>query len=571
MNTRNLPASVLLVLLGAGATLLIGAFTRFDPSSPPHLMASAQASSAPQPAVSVEAPSAEPAIAPTLPAAPSSGLAEVIKLAKAHVDESVILAYIKSSHQAFAPAAEEILYLSDLGLSQDVIGALVGTAPSPTAPAPAPAPPQIAAAPEPMPASAPPFASAAPLMAPLPPDGNANAGMFYNDLEPYGAWEQQPDYGLVWQPAIVTINADWSPYVDGGQWLNSDSGWYWNSDYTWGWAPFHYGRWAKVPGHGWVWQPGGNWSPAWVAWRSSSSYVGWAAMPPGAGLNVLGQLTYKNKPAGANATFGLPASAYTFVQAGSLASRNLPRRAAPASRISALFQSSVLLSTYSIVNNRIVNGGISPADVASARQRAVRQVSLRTVSSRDAAGLGLERGALSVYVPASFSKGAANESSPAASAERPPSREPVMLADNITPEAAAAADEAGAAAVPAQLPPLRYPSPPTPGVVQRPMRKIGGEMIPHSLAARPNWQGGFPVAAVERPSSRAPRFESYNQSARQVDMRRPPVEFRTAPAEASRPAVEYHPAQVQAPRPAPEPARAAPAQSALASTSKSGR
>src|SRR5665213_3335370 len=133
MNTRNLPASFLLLAIGAGAVLLIGAFTRFDPTNSPLAAAPSPA----PPLLTQDDPPAEAASEPTLPADLSPGLSELIKLAQAHVDESVILAYIKNSGQVFSPSADEILYLSDLGLSQDVIGTLVKTAPpapvSPTA------------------------------------------------------------------------------------------------------------------------------------------------------------------------------------------------------------------------------------------------------------------------------------------------------------------------------------------------------------------------------------------------------------------------------------------------------
>jgi hypothetical protein len=291
MNTRNLPFSAWLVAIGAGAVLIIGAFAHFDPASSPRPAVGELQS---PPPLTQDGPPAEVSGAPALPANLSPGVGEIIKLAQAHVGESVILAYVKNSGLVFSPTADEILYLSDLGLSQDVIGALVRTASPPTPPQN----PQLIAT-EPAPASP-------PETAPVPasePDAPAESGVFYNNLASYGAWVQQPDYGLCWQPTVETIDPNWTPYVDAGQWLYSDFGWYWQSDYTWGWAVFHYGRWANVPHQGWVWVPGNQWGPAWVAWRSGQSYLGWAPLPPGVSLNVLAQLTYNSKPIGPHATW----------------------------------------------------------------------------------------------------------------------------------------------------------------------------------------------------------------------------------------------------------------------------
>ena len=43
---------------------------------------------------------------------------------------------------------------------------------------------------------------------------------------------------------------------------------------------YHYGRWVKVEDEGWCWKPDYEWAPAWVSWRNSDDYVGWAPLPP---------------------------------------------------------------------------------------------------------------------------------------------------------------------------------------------------------------------------------------------------------------------------------------------------
>ena len=47
------------------------------------------------------------------------------------------------------------------------------------------------------------------------------------------------------------------------------------------WAVYHYGRWGYDEDYGWFWVPGDTWAPAWVQWRYSDDYVGWAPVGPG--------------------------------------------------------------------------------------------------------------------------------------------------------------------------------------------------------------------------------------------------------------------------------------------------
>ena len=75
----------------------------------------------------------------------------------------------------------------------------------------------------------------------------------YEDLDQYGTWRQEPDYGWVWGPSTVEIG--WAPYRYGRWCWVEPWGWTWVDDAPWGFAPFHYGRWAYIAG-GWVWVPG---------------------------------------------------------------------------------------------------------------------------------------------------------------------------------------------------------------------------------------------------------------------------------------------------------------------------
>lgn len=75
----------------------------------------------------------------------------------------------------------------------------------------------------------------------------------YYDLDDYGDWHTDPDYGPVWVPRGVAIG--WAPYQVGHWVYVAPWGWTWVDAEPWGFAPFHYGRWAFVGGY-WGWVPG---------------------------------------------------------------------------------------------------------------------------------------------------------------------------------------------------------------------------------------------------------------------------------------------------------------------------
>ncbi|MES2703703.1 MAG: DUF6600 domain-containing protein [Bacteroidota bacterium] len=106
---------------------------------------------------------------------------------------------------------------------------------------------------------------------------------FYDNLSPYGEWVYDPEYGNVWVP---NEGGDFRPYGSRGNWVMTEYGNTWVSEDPWGWAVYHYGRWTYNPYYGWVWIPGYEWAPAWVNWRYSGNYSGWAPMGPGMTVGV---------------------------------------------------------------------------------------------------------------------------------------------------------------------------------------------------------------------------------------------------------------------------------------------
>jgi hypothetical protein len=73
-----------------------------------------------------------------------------------------------------------------------------------------------------------------------------------SDLQQYGGWDSEPDYGDVWFP---TVAVGWQPYCYGRWTWVAPWGWTWVESEPWGFAPFHYGRWAVFGGR-WGWIPG---------------------------------------------------------------------------------------------------------------------------------------------------------------------------------------------------------------------------------------------------------------------------------------------------------------------------
>ena len=103
------------------------------------------------------------------------------------------------------------------------------------------------------------------------------------DLEAYGDWSEEPEYGAVWFPRAVAV--DWAPYRTGRWSWVAPWGWTWIGYEPWGFAPFHYGRWIYARDR-WGWVPGARiarpvYAPALVAW-SSAPGVGVAvrSVPP---------------------------------------------------------------------------------------------------------------------------------------------------------------------------------------------------------------------------------------------------------------------------------------------------
>jgi hypothetical protein len=109
----------------------------------------------------------------------------------------------------------------------------------------------------------------------------------FEDLDDYGDWRDDPNYGHVWFPNQVAYG--WAPYHAGHWAWISPWGWTWVDDSSWGYAPFHYGRWVSVGGR-WGWVAGpvtvqAVYAPALVVFIGGGpgavgGNVGWFALGP---------------------------------------------------------------------------------------------------------------------------------------------------------------------------------------------------------------------------------------------------------------------------------------------------
>jgi hypothetical protein len=324
---------------------------------------------------------------PNLPA----GVQDVVKMVKAGLNEDVVVAQIKHLGSGYNLSVDQIINLHDQGVTQNEIAALIAnsTTASPSAPPSAPA-----AAPAPTPPPTP-TATATPQNAPLVPTASpgayippqepavappaaagppgaepASLDAFRAQLSPYGAWMDVPGYGLCWRPSVERSDPFWRPYCDQGHWVYTNDGWTWQSEYPWGETVFHYGRWYR-DSLGWAWVPGYDWAPAWVCWRQSEGYCGWAPLPPGAAFKVGVGLWFGGRAA-VDVDFGLGADAFTFVPYDHFWDYHLHEYMLPRERLRLVFGRSYIMNGYRLDHGRFIVEGLGRDHMAALTHHEIR-------------------------------------------------------------------------------------------------------------------------------------------------------------------------------------------------------
>ena len=308
-----------------------------------------------------------PASGGTLPAGitPGTPTAEVVKLAQAGVDAGVIQNYINSCPNAFNVTADEIIALTDAGVSSDMVNAMMAHDKN-------------------LPAAATPPASPAPTDNPetVPPPAPVTQVDFDNSLSPYGQWIQVDGYGRCWRPTTVVYDATWQPYCDRGRWVYTDCGWYWDSDYSWG-VTFHYGRWFHHDNYGWCWWPETVWAPSWVTWRSSGTYCGWAPLPPYTVYQPGIGFTYRGGNVAVSFGFGLSANCFTFVSVGNFCQPHPRNYCVPRQQVTQIYNQTTIINNYNYYshNHTIVNNGVPVTTIGAATHRTIQPVSVNSLAN----------------------------------------------------------------------------------------------------------------------------------------------------------------------------------------------
>jgi hypothetical protein len=279
---------------------------------------------------------------------------DVIKLTRAGITEEVILAELKSAGVSYKLTPDQIIYLSNQGVSESVIQALIRS--EAPVPAPPPGPPAIP------PTGAPPTWAHVPQPLTL--------EHLRELLAPYGTWLDVAPYGSCWRPTAATADLNWHPYAQQGHWIYTEAGWFWHSDYSWGDTVFHFGRWFLDKGT-WVWVPGNAWAPAWVCWREANAYLGWAPLPPLAVFKAGVGLQFDGATVG-DSGLGLGPEAFTFVPDDKFWERNLGTAMLSAEKAAQVFTNSVVKNGYGSVNGVFVVEGVGRERVAALTHREVK-------------------------------------------------------------------------------------------------------------------------------------------------------------------------------------------------------
>jgi Family of unknown function (DUF6600) len=189
--------------------------------------------------------------------------------------------------------------------------------------------------------------------------------IFYAQLDHYGTWVDVEPFGMCWTPDDVDWG--WRPYSY-GSWAYTDYGWTWISDEPWGWATYHYGRWLDDRYYGWVWVPSNEWAPAWVAWRYSNDWIGWAALPPDAEWGSSGLSGYQGS--------AIPPEQWCFVRGQHFTDPDLRANITSSARNATLLGRTRDATRYELRGGSPVNEGIDLAAIERASGRRVPQLTI---------------------------------------------------------------------------------------------------------------------------------------------------------------------------------------------------
>ena len=145
---------------------------------------------------------------------------------------------------------------------------------------------------------------------------------------------------------------------------------------------FHYGCWTYTGNYGWLWVPGYEYAPAWVFWRHSEGYCGWAPLPAGA-LFVGGVWRYNGVRVGVGFDFGLTVGVFTFVAYEHFWEHDYRHYIVPHDRVVIIYRDSHFVNNYRVVNGRVINEGMGRERMAQLTHREVREENLHEIRARE--------------------------------------------------------------------------------------------------------------------------------------------------------------------------------------------
>ncbi len=207
---------------------------------------------------------------------------------------------------------------------------------------------------------------------------------FYDELQPYGTWIYDPQYGNVWVP---DVEEDFRPYATRGYWAMTTYGNTWVSDYPWGWATFHYGRWHFDNYYGWEWVPGNEWAPAWVSWRNGGGYYGWAPMEPGVTIDT---------SFGDN--YSVPDAYWVFAPYAYINYTNVYNYYVPRTRVRTIIRNTTWIRNRYTYNNRSYITGPRRDEIQRYTKRPVRVYNINNVNRPSR--ITVNKNNINIYRPA---------------------------------------------------------------------------------------------------------------------------------------------------------------------------
>jgi len=197
---------------------------------------------------------------------------------------------------------------------------------------------------------------------------NVSFSIFFDNLASEGRWVRHSHYRYIWCP---DVDDTWAPYTNGHWIYLTGRGWYFASDEPFAWAVYHYGRWFRDADLGWCWVPGNIWAPAWVSWRRSQDYIGWAPLyPEGDGFAISFSISSREPPR----------DDWFFIPTRSFLEPQLSVGIVFGARQPDIFTRTQFVGPVTVQNNIVVNNVINVNFIEQQTNQKVVEVKPQTVS-----------------------------------------------------------------------------------------------------------------------------------------------------------------------------------------------